>query len=51
MRVWQDMPYSEIAKITGKSEANSRMIFSRAVSTLKKDMPISLLLYLFLIMK
>jgi RNA polymerase sigma-70 factor (ECF subfamily) len=35
MRVWQEMPYQEIAEIIGKSEANCKMIYSRAMKKLK----------------
>jgi len=40
MRVWQDLSYKEIAEITGKSEANCKVIYSRAISKLKLKMPI-----------
>lgn len=46
MRVWQEMSYKEIAEILGKSEASCKMSFSRAVTKLKKEMPLSLLLLL-----
>jgi RNA polymerase sigma-70 factor, ECF subfamily len=42
MRVWQEMPYSEIAEIIGKSEANCKMIYSRAMKKLKTLIPLLL---------
>lgn len=39
MRVWQELPYKEIADIVGKSEASCKMIFSRALSQMKKEAP------------
>ena len=41
LRVWQDLSYKEIAEISGKSSSNCKMIFSRAVSKLKEEMPIT----------
>jgi RNA polymerase sigma-70 factor (ECF subfamily) len=35
MRVWDEMPYRDIAEVIGKSEANCKMIFSRALSKLR----------------
>jgi RNA polymerase sigma-70 factor, ECF subfamily len=39
MRVWQDLPYREIAGIVGKSEAACKMIFSRVIARLKTALP------------
>jgi DNA-directed RNA polymerase specialized sigma24 family protein len=36
MRVWQELPYQEIAEIVGKSEASCKMAYSRALKHLKK---------------
>jgi len=44
MRVWQEMSYKEIAAIMGESEANCKMIFSRALVKLKEEMPLAVLL-------
>jgi len=44
MRVWQEMSYREIADVIGKSEANCKMIFSRAVRELRQTMPLALLI-------
>ena len=44
MRVWQELPYKDIAEIIGKSEANCKMIFSRSLKKLKSMIPLVLLL-------
>lgn len=36
MRVWQDMPYKEIAAAVGRSEENCKVIFSRAIAQLRQ---------------
>jgi RNA polymerase sigma-70 factor (ECF subfamily) len=46
MRVWQEMSYKEIAEVLGTSEANSKMIMSRALKKLKASMPLALFLAL-----
>jgi len=47
LRVWEDMPYKEIAEIIGETEANCKMIFSRTIKKIKQDMhPIVVLLLL-----
>lgn len=43
LRVWDELSYAEIAEVTGKSEAASKMAFSRAVATLRKRAPDALL--------
>lgn len=48
MRVWQEMPYQQIADAIGKSEANCKMIYSRAMKKLKTMIPLALFLLLFL---
>ncbi len=35
LRLWEELSYEEIARITGKSEAACRMAFSRALRTLR----------------
>lgn len=50
MRVWQDLSYQEIAAILCKSEASCKMVFSRAIIALRKEMPAHLLIY-FLLLK
>ncbi|MBX4197732.1 RNA polymerase sigma factor [Candidatus Parcubacteria bacterium] len=48
MRVWQELSYKEIADIIGKTEANSKMIFSRTLKKLRTLMPLAMmLLYIF----
>lgn len=44
MRVWQELPYRDIAEIIGKSEASCKMIFSRSIKKLKTMIPLALLL-------
>ena len=46
MRAWQGLSYKEIAELTGKSEASLKMMFSRTIKELKKEMPLSLLVVL-----
>jgi RNA polymerase sigma-70 factor (ECF subfamily) len=47
LRIWEDLSYKEIAAITGKSEANCKMIFSRAVASLRTTLPLAAFLLLF----
>jgi RNA polymerase sigma-70 factor (ECF subfamily) len=44
MRVWQQMSYAEIAGVVGKSEASCKMIFSRSMKFLRKNMPFAALI-------
>ncbi len=44
LRVWQDMPYAEIAGIVGKSPENCKVIFSRAIRKLRADLAVLLAL-------
>ncbi|MFH1235694.1 MAG: sigma-70 family RNA polymerase sigma factor [Parcubacteria group bacterium] len=46
MRIWDDLPYKHIAEITGKSEANCKMIVSRSLSTIRKQFAIAAALIL-----
>jgi RNA polymerase sigma factor (sigma-70 family) len=46
MRLWDNLSYAEIAQIIGKSETNCRMIFSRSIGKLKKEIVISLIMFL-----
>lgn len=50
MRIWQEMPYAEMAEILGKSEDACKMTFSRAIGKLRQEMPLALFLF-FLINK
>lgn len=47
LRVWEGLSYAEIAGLTGKTEGNAKVIFSRAISDLRTHMPSLLLLLLF----
>ncbi len=38
LRLWQELSYREIAEIIGTSEANCKMIFSRIIGKLRKEM-------------
>jgi RNA polymerase sigma-70 factor (ECF subfamily) len=49
LRVWNDMSYKEISEIVGKSEANCKMIFSRATEKIRKEQIFAILLCLLLI--
>ncbi len=51
MRIWDELSYAEISAITGKSEAAAKMIFKRAIETLRRLSPEGLLLLLLLISK
>jgi RNA polymerase sigma-70 factor (ECF subfamily) len=47
MRVWDELSYKEISGISGDSEENCKVIFSRAVSKLKENLPIEYFVLLF----
>lgn len=38
MRLWDNLPYSEIASVVGKTEGNCKVIFSRAVQKIRKEL-------------
>ena len=40
LRIWEDLSYSEIAQITGKSEASAKMLFSRTMKELREVLPL-----------
>ncbi len=46
LRVWEDLSYAEIAAVTGKTEGNAKVIFSRAMKDLRGLLPLSTLLLL-----
>jgi len=48
MRVWEEMPYKEIAEVVGKSEVNCKVIYSRSIKKLRDMVPLSVLLLLLL---
>lgn len=43
MRIWDNLPYKEIALITGKSEENCKVIFFRSIQRLRKEVVLSLI--------
>ncbi len=47
MRVWQELSYKEIGLILDKSEASSKMAFSRAIRTLRTSLTTLLILLTF----
>lgn len=44
LRLWDNLPFHEIAQIQGKTETSCRMSFSRIITRLRKDMPLGLFL-------
>lgn len=46
LRLWDGLSYAEIAEITGRTEAASKMAFSRAIAKLRKNVPALALLLL-----
>lgn len=46
LRIWQDLPYREIAEIVGKSEQNCKVIFSRTMASLRGEALLAFLLLL-----
>ena len=42
LRLWQDLPYKEIASLLNKNEGAAKMSFARAMESLKKEMPVEL---------
>lgn len=48
LRVWDDLSYQQIAEIVGKSEAACKMMFSRSIGKLRKELPLAVLLMLFI---
>lgn len=46
MRLWEDMPYKEIAMVLGKSEASCKMSFSRTMAKMRKEILLLLLLFI-----
>jgi len=48
MRVWDDLPYSQIAAVTGKSEDSCKQVVSRALRAIQANVPLTLIFALFL---
>lgn len=46
LRIWDDLPYADIAKIVGKSEASCKMEFFRAIRKLKEITPLAAIILL-----
>ena len=46
MRVWDELSYQEIAEITGKSIGSLKMMFSRTISDLRRELPLALYIVL-----
>lgn len=44
LRTWEELSYKEIGEILGKSENSCKMMFSRTIKKLRKDIPLSLLI-------
>jgi RNA polymerase sigma-70 factor (ECF subfamily) len=51
MRIWDEMPYREIAEVVGKDEGNCKVIFSRALARLREVAPMALALISIIILK
>ena len=52
LRVWDELSYKEIAELTGKSEGSCKVMFSRIVAKMQKEIPhVLLLLAIFRIYK
>ena len=49
MRVWQELSYTEIAEILGKSEASCKMSFSRSIKKLREAIPDAMLVLIALL--
>lgn len=47
LRIWEGLSYAEIAELTGKSEGNAKVIFSRSIADLRTKLPSLLILLLF----
>jgi RNA polymerase sigma-70 factor (ECF subfamily) len=48
LRIWQELPYKEIAQIMGKSEGACKMMFVRVIAQLRKHLSVAALLFVFL---
>lgn len=49
MRLWDELSYAEISALTGKTEGNCKVIFSRVMQKMQKEL-LPLLLYIFYIL-
>jgi len=48
LRVWLDLTYNDIAQVLGKTEGACKMMFSRLISRLRKELSVAALLLFFL---
>lgn len=48
LRVWQDLPFAEIAAVTGGNEAQCRVAFHRLLEQLRRELPVTLFVLLLL---
>lgn len=48
LRVWEDLSYRKISQITGKTEENCKVIFSRTILKLRSSVPLIILILLIL---
>jgi len=46
LRVWDNMPYKQIAEIVNITEGNCKMIFSRTIKKIRQDIPLLVMLFL-----
>ena len=44
LRVWDGLSYKEIAEITGKTEGSAKVMFSRVIAKIQKEMPLLIVL-------
>jgi RNA polymerase sigma-70 factor (ECF subfamily) len=49
LRLWDDLPYERIAEITGKSETNCKVIFSRSVKAIREQLAVTILFFILFI--
>lgn len=49
MRLWDELSYAEISALTGKSEGNCKVIFSRVMQKMQKELLPTLLYILFVL--
>lgn len=47
LRIWQEMPYRDIAAIVGKREANCKKIYARAIDKLQRQFPLHAYILMF----
>jgi RNA polymerase sigma factor (sigma-70 family) len=48
LRIWEDLPYKEIAAIMDKNESACKMMFSRVMARLRTELTVALCIFLFL---